>query len=412
MLHLNVEGSTATPEAPPAPRRSRPAGAAFWLYAGHLFALFGIALSNVLVGLALLASPWAARGPAPVPAPPVVAHARRRMLVALGLYALWLLVAIAASLEPAVSLRAASELFTLATLVLALVLVRDEGDLRRVVDGLVVVAGAVAVWGLFQALGDYGTYDNRIRGPFSHWMTFSGFLLLTDLLLLATLAFRRGLGRWARAWRWLCLVVINAALLGSLTRSAWVAFAAAVLVVLLLRAPRLVALVPAAALAFLLLAPVQVLGRVLSIADLSEPSNYDRLCMLKAGLLMVAERPLTGLGPEMVEARYPIYRPPTATRYQTPHLHNDLLHLAAERGLPGLAAYLALVGVALVTAWRGYRLEGGAGGRRADLYVGSLLAVGAFNLAGLFEYNWGDTEVQRLVLFAMAMPLCLGPPAD
>jgi O-antigen ligase len=53
---------------------------------------------------------------------------------------------------------------------------------------------------------------------------------------------------------------------------------------------------------------------------------------------MVAERPLFGIGPDLVEARYPIYRHPTAPRYTVPHLHNDLLQLAAERGLPALAA--------------------------------------------------------------------------
>ena len=32
-----------------------------------------------------------------------------------------------------------------------------------------------------------------------------------------------------------------------------------------------------------------------------------------------------------------------------------------------------------------------------------------FNLAGLFEANWRDTEIQRLVLFLLAVPLCLAP---
>jgi O-antigen ligase len=157
-----------------------------------------------------------------------------------------------------------------------------------------------------------------------------------------------------------------------------------------------------------LLAPVPVLQRAWSIFDLSDRSNYDRLCMVEAGLRMVAERPLTGLGPEMVEERYPIYRSPTAPRYESPHLHNAFLQLAAERGLPGLVSYLLLVVLAAGAAWRGYRREGGRAGPRADLWLGCLLALVAFNLAALFEHNWGDTEVQRLVLFVMAIPFCLG----
>ena len=109
----------------------------------------------------------------------------------------------------------------------------------------------------------------------------------------------------------------------------------------------------------------------------------------------------------MVEERYPIYRQPTAPRYLVPHLHNSFLQLAAERGLVSLAAYLWLMAASLRLAWRRYRFEGCEAGPRADLYLGTIVALAAFNLAGLFEYNWGDTEVQRLALFLLALPFCL-----
>lgn len=406
----------------PAPRAPR---IAFWLYAGHLFTLFGIALSNLLAGLAVLATPWAARAErrwaAETAAPAAAAPARRRELAALdaavGFYVLVLLVAMAASYRPEVSLRGASEIFTLATLVLAPRLVRGERDVRRVVDGVILIGALVALWGLGQYLFGMGDLDRRIRGPFSHWMTFSGFLLVCDLLLAAQLFFRRRGRRWpATVGRLLALAAINAALVGSLTRSAWVGLAGALVAAAAIRSPRrLLWAVPAIVL-FVLLAPVPVLQRAWSIFDLSDRSNYDRLCMIEAGARMVAERPLTGLGPEMVEERYPIYRSPSAPRYETPHLHNSFLQLAAERGLPGLAAYLVLMAMAFRAAWRGYRREGGRAGPRPDLWLGCLLALVAFNLAGLFEHNWGDTEVQRLVLFVMAIPFCLpaaapAPPA-
>lgn len=396
---------------------------AFWLYAGHLFGLVGIALSNILAGLAVLAAPWAARaerrraaedGAAPAVESAAAADpARRRELanldLAVGFYVLVLLVAMAASYRPEVSLRSASELFTLATLVLAPRLVRGERDVRRVVDGMIVVGGLVALWGLAQYLGDYGGLDRRIRGPFSHWMTFSGFLLVCDLLVAAQLLYRRRGRPWtANAWRLAALVAINVALFGSLTRSAWVGLVGALAAAAALRSPRRLLWAAPALLVFVLLAPVPVLQRAWSIFDLSDRSNYDRLCMVEAGLRMVAERPLTGLGPEMVEERYPIYRSPTAPRYESPHLHNVFLQLAAERGLPGLVAYLLLVALAAGAAWRGYRREGGRAGPRPDLWLGCLLALVAFNLAALFEHNWGDTEVQRLVLFVMAIPYCLG----
>ncbi len=377
----------------------------FRLYALHLLALPALAISNGLAVLTLLTAPWTARGLRPPPA-------ARPLFYALGAYAVLLIASIAASAEPRESWRALSELFTLMTLVLGLVLVRGERDARRVVDGLLVVAAVVAVWGLAQLAFGYGGLDRRIRGPFSHWMTFAHFLLVCDCLLIARMAAGPSARRWRRAARWAAAAAINLAILVSLTRSVWVALAAVVTLLLAVRAPRWLLAYPAAAVLVVLLAPVPLLHRIGSVADLSDPSNYDRLCMAQAGLSMVAERPLLGLGPEAVKLRYPIYRSPTAPRFWVPHLHNNVLQLAAERGLPALAAYLALTFLALAAAWHGFRAGGGFAGRDpgagVDLQLGALLAIVAFNLAGLFEYNWGDTEVQRLALFCLAIPFCVG----
>ena len=189
------------------------------------------------------------------------------------------------------------------------------------------------------------------------------------------------------------------------------ALLAALTVLVLVRSPRWLAAFAPAAAVFALLAPIPVLARVVSIVDLRDPSNYDRLCMVEAGLTMVAERPLFGIGPGQVKERYAIYRPPAGRRLWTPHLHDSFLELAAERGLPALAAYLAMMAASLAGAWRGFAREGRFAGPRADLYLGAFLALIALNVAGLFENNWGDTEVQRLALFVLALPFCLTPPA-
>jgi putative inorganic carbon (hco3(-)) transporter len=283
-------------------------------------------------------------------------------------------------------------------------LVRGERQVRLVVDTLIVLAALLACEGLSQFLFGYGDIDRRIRGPFSHYMTFSGFLLVCDLLLLASMVYA---GRWRTPWRWVALAAINAALLGSYTRNAWVALALSLTLMIAFRAPRLLLAYLPATVLFIALAPVPILHRVVSIVDLRDASNYDRLCMLEAGLTMVRQRPVFGVGPDLVARFYPIYRAPAAPRYEVPHLHNTLLQIAAERGLPALGAYLAMTLVAAAVAWRAFVREGGRRGPRADLYMGVLLALLAFNLAGLFENNWGDTEVQRPILFVLAIPFCL-----
>ena len=39
--------------------------------------------------------------------------------------------------------------------------------------------------------------------------------------------------------------------------------------------------------------------------------------------------------------------------------------------------------------------------------VAKILVLVGFNLAGLFEANWRDSEIQRLVLFLLAVPCCV-----
>ena len=373
----------------------------YWLFSGHLVAVFSIAASNILLGFALLIAPLSWRGRR-------ADWARMApLLVPLGVYALWLVGSTFASFDPWTSLGGLRELFTLSALLLAPGLVRGESEVRKLVDGLVGAAALLACAGLAQYLWGYGDIDRRIRGPFSHYMTFSGFLLICDLLLMVRLLGDPKGSGGRKGWRWAALVAINVALVASYTRGAWVALVVAVTVLVLVRAPKLLlAYIPLGVLLITLL-PVPLVRRMLSIADLQDPSNYDRLCMLEAGLTMVAERPLFGLGPEMVERRYPIYRPPSAPRFDIPHLHNSFLQLAAERGLPALLAYLAMSWASLRAMVRRYRKEGGHRGPRADLYLGGMLALLAFHVAGLFENNWGDTEVQRAGLFLLVLPFCL-----
>ncbi len=377
---------------------SKPARAGFWLYGLHLWTIFGLAISNGLLVITALFAPRAIRGQE------MPWRRWRPVLVPLTLYALIVLVSIAFSYDFKVSLAAGREVYALGTLFLGLLLMRGEPAVRKVVDGVIMLSGILAGWGLGQFLVGYGDINHRIRGPFSHYMTFAGVLLIADLLLIAKIVC--GTERRSR-WHWVALLLINLALVASLTRSAWVALVLTCTILLLLRAPRFVAAYVPAALLFLIIAPVPVVHRVLSISDLQDSSNYDRVVMAEAGLHMIKERPLFGLGPGMVEERYPIYRHPTGIKQTTAHLHNSYLQIAAEEGLLALAAYLWLMFGTIALAYRHYVREHQTGGSRADLYMGVFLALLAFNLAGLFEDNWGDTEVQRMALFVAAIPYCL-----
>ena len=387
----------AAPAADLAPsgRRALP-----WrLYWAHVLGVFGLAASNILLGFAFLAAPLAGGWRR------LLERDLRPLLLALAAYVLLLGASVAGSFDPRHSLGETSELFGLLTLVLGLVLARGERRVRQVIDAVVLLATLEAVVGLGQLVARGGAdLSRRIEGTLSHYMTFAAVLMVGDLLLCAQVALRgRGVG-----WRALALVPINVALMASLTRSAWVGLAAGFLVLLLLSRRRALLWAVPALFAGALLLPQGVMERMASIVDPGDTTNSDRLAMARAGGEMIAERPLLGQGPGMVEERYPLYRHPAAWRKTVPHLHNGYLQIAAERGLPALACLLVLLAIPLLRAWRGLRRDPLRSGARADLYLGIVAALVGFAVAALFEDSWGDTEVQRLILALMALPFGLG----
>src|SRR5258708_7923175 len=197
---------------------------AFAGYALHLFTVFGLALSNILLGLTLALAPRA------------LAERRVRwqvlqpVLLPMGFYLVFLTASILLSYDVRTSLFSFGEIFAMATLYLGPGLVRGERELRRLIDGMIAVAALLALRGLSQYLWmGFGELDQRIRGPFSHYMTFSGVLLICAVLLVTQMV----CGHAARSvWRWIALALINAALVGTMTRGAWVALGGALLCML------------------------------------------------------------------------------------------------------------------------------------------------------------------------------------
>ncbi|NHZ73227.1 MAG: hypothetical protein GWP16_02005 [Nitrospirae bacterium] len=382
-------------------------GAGYWFYALHLATIWGLALSNAFQGLALLWAMirWKRVRPS---SERFYATGMDRLLKPFALYAAVFVVSVLTSNKVPESAWHLRGLIGLTTLPLAFLLVRGERQVRLLFDILIWVTLGLAILGIGQyLLTDYGSLDNRIPGAFSHYMTYSGILLVGSCLVLARIV----AGTGAKQLRqWLILIPILVAMVLTLTRHAWLAAFVVLTIAWLLRFRRLLWVYIASVLlllAFTASVAPEHWSRLRSITSLEDASNYDRLCMAYAGVNMIEDAPLFGIGPGMVEYYYPIYRHPTSTRTHVMHLHNTLMQLGAERGLLTVAAYLWLMVAAAILSYRGLKRNGGLSGPRSDLYLGTLLTLIAFNFAGIFEANWRDTEVQRWMLFLLAVPCCL-----
>lgn len=334
---------------------------------------------------------------------------------------------------------------------------RSTEDRDVALDGLLTGCLALAALAILQFLFlGYDTLDARPRSFLGHYMTASGAIMIgflaalvrlgpfarpprawsapgpkewRDLGLLGVCVVAAGLARrydiapteierasilgvtaiagW-RAWKrprarafsdllGAALVPLGAiALLASRTRSAWLGVVAGVAVLAALRRPRALLLLPAALGVLLLASPRAVVERL----TLQDASSRDRYYMWQAGLDMILDKPLFGQGTGMILDVYPRFRWEGAPNPEAPHLHNNFIQIAAERGLPCLLFFSWFLWIVLREAWRGR--DGEPPGERPGAL--SLVVLSATLVAGLFEYNLGDSEILIIVLLIAALP--------
>ena len=312
----------------------------------------------------------------------------------LAAYAAATLVASVFSVDPRVSLVDSKQLILLVIVPLAYRLFRGTRALLAV-DVIITIGALSATFGIIQYL--ILSYDNlgrRPQGTLGLYMTYSGLLMLVTCAAVARVMF----AQHHRAWAAAVLPALVIALAFTFTRSAWVGACVGVGILFLLRDFRLIGLLPIAFGAFLILAPTNLTARLYSTFSLTDPSNVDRVAMMKSGWRIIKKDPLTGVGPDMVIQVYPTVRDKTAVNQLNPHLHNVPLQIAAERGIPALLVWVWFI----ATLVRDFVRQ-----RRASfpsLSNAGLAVIGAMLAAGLFEYNFGDSEFLMLFLVLVTLP--------
>jgi O-antigen ligase len=276
---------------------------------------------------------------------------------------------------------------------------------------IISVGALTAIEGIVQfGILHYDNLGRRPQGTLTHYMTYSGVLMLVACAAAARLVYRRDgtqLFGGSRTWTALVMPAMVVALVLTFTRSAWVGTAAGLGVLLVLKDRRLLAALPLTVALVILLAPASVTARMYSMFDVNDPSNRDRVAMLESGVEIVRDHPITGVGPDMVKKVYAEYRQPWAVNPLNVHLHNVPMQIAAERGLPALLVWIGFI-VFLVRDL----LKRLTTSRHPSLAAGAIAAVAAMLAAGLFEYNFGDSEFLMLFLVLITLPYASDRTAD
>jgi O-antigen ligase len=370
-------------------------------------------------------------------------------------FVVWTLLSAAFSQDPLASHQSAKKLVLFGLLYVAVDALASERARERTVD--VALLGALALGSMsvvqFLFLG-FDDVQHRPLGFLGHYMTAAGVEAAALVLAAARLAFAE---HWPRPGRrdWLLLGGLGAALLAlvvleqsglstvtarrvfvaalaalgamlvlrptpwpgsstsvllaaatvlvsscalvvSQTRNAWLGAVFGLTVVLVLRAPRTLWLLAAGLLVLFAARPASFVSRL----TFRDASSIDRYYMWQAGIDMTLDKPVFGQGPGMILRTYPQYRWAEARNPMQPHLHDNALQIAAERGLPALAFWVWMMAVLLAAALKEARA--GAGRRFEGAAAFGVLV--SLLVAGVFEYNFGDSEVLMFTLVAAALP--------
>lgn len=318
----------------------------------------------------------------------------------------------------AVGSLAVRKLVLFLILLLAMNLVTSARHLKILYQALFSEAAFVGLIAAFQFVAQYqaerllhpgAVYahmtNSRAHGLMGNWMNFGGqqmlvFMSLSAFILLAP--------RVRRIW-WLVGAIVAASIVLNFTRGVWLGCFVASMYLVARWKPRWLYVVPVLLVVGYFAVPTLVRKRVQSVRHpASDPSVAIRFEMWRVGWRMIQKHPLVGVGPNNIVETYTLYLPPgeiPIVGYRE-HLHNDFVQVAAERGLPCLAAWIWLM---VGLGWHALRIRRQlirADSRGLPIWVldAAFACLLAFVTEGCFEFNFGTSPVLMVFLFIVSTP--------
>ena len=308
------------------------------------------------------------------------------------------------SVRPAESLTLSRRLLLVAIVYYFASRITSVSGARRAAGSLLIPAVIVAVLGVAKLLLG-GPGENTRLEIFHFYMTTSQ-LMMIALLMILPFALHRAAPPRIRIAAAAALVPVGISLYATVTRGAYLAAAAGVVLIACVRNWKVLILLAVLVAGVLVFAPPYVTGRLESIVDVHHPENQTRLLLWSTGLKIFADHPVTGVGDIDLGTLLKQYAGPDYSG-QWGHLHNVMMHILVTLGVTGAVALLALFIRIGIEEWRIYRRV------RDDWFAGSF-ALGAFaafigfQVNGLTEWSFGNQMVVILVWITLGITLALG----
>lgn len=314
------------------------------------------------------------------------------------LYILFSFMATLFSIDRLNSLKDNKEFFIFLLIPIFLLVINSRKRLDYSLFTVLTSAVVSSLIGVIITLKEGTSLDHRLQGLTSHWMTYSGLLMLVFIFFFVFLFYQRRKRR--KIVISLSLMIILASILLSLTRSMWVGIFVSLGIFIIYYQPKILYLALPALLILILVMPASVKSRIVSTFDLNNTTNRDRLYMVSTAINIFKHHPLTGVGPDNIKKIYDRYKPAQA-QLSNPHLHNNFFQVLAERGILALLSLIAAFAVIIIQLIK--KIKNSIQVEKS-ISVGVLFVFIGFLVAGMFEYNLGDSEIKFLLFYFLSIP--------
>ena len=291
---------------------------------------------------------------------------------------------------------------------------RSIEDLKRLAASASVCVAVTSSYGVFQRIQGIEVnpfivdleldlnagMPGRIYSIFDNSNAFAEVLiLLLPLTLALALCSSRRLLRLLAAGIF-CLGIT--ALGMTYSRASWIGFACAMIVMILLLAPRLLPLFLVLCCLAVPFLPSSIWNRILTIGDLSDSSTASRFPLYRAALRTIRARPLSGagLGSAALQRYVKLHR-----LYRAPapfvHTHSIYLQVWAEMGILGVTGLVGSLLWGIKRAAHAVR-HCGSPAARAVTAAACAALCGAM-VCGTADYLWSYPRVMCIFWFVFAV---------
>ena len=236
-------------------------------------------------------------------------------------------------------------------------------------------------------------------GFFVHPLTSGGMTMIISILLVSVLANKQSPKRW-KIGSAIGLVSSLTALLATSSRSSWLGFILGVIIVSIFIRKEVIYFLIIGLFGFFILAPQSVHERIESIWNPNHHNNIGRLNMWETGIEIWKDYPVFGVGDRDLKEIYVQYKQ-VGDNEPGGHLHNTIIMWLVTTGIVGFLAVMFLIFRIILGLWKTY--QSGTDWFTQVLSIGVFASFFGFLLNGMFEWNFGDSEIVTYVSILLGL---------